>query len=105
MERGASIARDVLSVTIARRQLGVLVRRGFCVCPFPRFDASWFHDAAARWDVLDGVARGGANPRNRRLLMATIGDGFKDIFLAGIGAMAVTAEKGKDCLLYTSRCV
>ena len=28
--------------------------------------------------------------------MATIGDGFKDIFLAGIGAMAVTAEKGKD---------
>ena len=31
--------------------------------------------------------------------MATIGDGFKDIFLAGIGAMAVTAEKGKDLVL------
>ena len=28
--------------------------------------------------------------------MATIGDGFKDIFLAGIGAMAITAEKSKD---------
>lgn len=28
--------------------------------------------------------------------MATIGDGFKDIFLAGIGAMALTAEKSKE---------
>lgn len=28
--------------------------------------------------------------------MATIGDGFKDIFLAGIGAMAITAEKSKE---------
>lgn len=28
--------------------------------------------------------------------MATIGDGFKDIFLAGIGAMAVTGEKTKE---------
>lgn len=28
--------------------------------------------------------------------MATVGDGFKDIFLAGIGVMAVTAEKGKE---------
>ena len=27
--------------------------------------------------------------------MATIGDGFKDIFLAGIGAMAVTGRKGQ----------
>ena len=25
--------------------------------------------------------------------MATIGDGFKDIFLAGVGAMAITGEK------------
>ena len=28
--------------------------------------------------------------------MAAIGDGFKNIFLAGIGAMAITAEKGKE---------
>ena len=28
--------------------------------------------------------------------MATIGDGFKDIFLAGVGAMAITGEKAKD---------
>ena len=28
--------------------------------------------------------------------MATIGDGFKDVFLAGIGALAITAEKGKE---------
>lgn len=28
--------------------------------------------------------------------MATIGDGFKDIFLAGIGVMAITAEKSKE---------
>ena len=28
--------------------------------------------------------------------MATIGDGFRDIFLAGIGAMAITAEKSKE---------
>ncbi|MEG1907276.1 MAG: hypothetical protein RR178_07385 [Gordonibacter sp.] len=28
--------------------------------------------------------------------MATIGDGFKDIFLAGIGAMAIGAEKSKE---------
>lgn len=28
--------------------------------------------------------------------MATIGDGFKDIFLAGIGAMAITGEKTKE---------
>ncbi len=28
--------------------------------------------------------------------MTTIGDGFKDVFLAGIGAMAITAEKGKE---------
>ena len=55
--------------------------------------------------------------------MATLSDGFKDIFLAGIGAMAITGEKTKDlvdqliskgeltvdqgkqintCLLYTS---
>ena len=25
--------------------------------------------------------------------MATLSDGFKDIFLAGIGAMAITGEK------------
>lgn len=28
--------------------------------------------------------------------MATIGDGFKDIFLAGVGAMTITGEKAKD---------
>lgn len=28
--------------------------------------------------------------------MATIGDGFKNIFLAGIGALAITGEKGKE---------
>lgn len=28
--------------------------------------------------------------------MAAIGDGFKDIFLAGVGAMAITGEKAKD---------
>ena len=28
--------------------------------------------------------------------MATIGDGFKDIFLAGVGAMAITGEKATD---------
>lgn len=28
--------------------------------------------------------------------MATIGDGFKDIFLAGVGAMAIGAEKSKE---------
>lgn len=28
--------------------------------------------------------------------MATIGDGFKDVFLAGIGVLAITAEKSKD---------
>lgn len=28
--------------------------------------------------------------------MANLGDGFKDIFLAGIGAMAITGEKTKD---------
>lgn len=28
--------------------------------------------------------------------MATIGDGFKNIFLAGIGAMAITGEKSKE---------
>lgn len=28
--------------------------------------------------------------------MATIGDGFRDVFLAGIGAMAITGEKTKE---------
>ena len=28
--------------------------------------------------------------------MATIGDGFKDIFLAGVGAMAIAGEKATD---------
>ena len=28
--------------------------------------------------------------------MATLGDGFKGIFLAGIGAVAIGAEKGKE---------
>ena len=28
--------------------------------------------------------------------MATLGDGFKSIFLAGIGAVAIGAEKGKE---------
>ena len=28
--------------------------------------------------------------------MGTIGDGFKNIFLAGIGALAYTGEKGKE---------
>ena len=28
--------------------------------------------------------------------MATLGDGFKGIFLAGIGAVAIGAEKGKS---------
>lgn len=28
--------------------------------------------------------------------MASIGDGFKDIFFAGIGALAITGEKAKD---------
>lgn len=28
--------------------------------------------------------------------MANIGDGFKDIFFAGIGALAITGEKAKD---------
>lgn len=30
--------------------------------------------------------------------MANIGDGFKNIFLAGIGAMAYTGEKGKEVI-------
>ena len=30
--------------------------------------------------------------------MATFGDGFKSIFLAGIGAMAYTGEKGKEVI-------
>lgn len=30
--------------------------------------------------------------------MANIGDGFKDIFLAGVGAMAITGEKAKDLI-------
>lgn len=28
--------------------------------------------------------------------MANLGDGFKDIFLAGVGAMAITGEKTKE---------
>lgn len=28
--------------------------------------------------------------------MATISDGFKDVFLAGVGAMAITGEKAKE---------
>ena len=28
--------------------------------------------------------------------MANIGDGFKDIFFAGIGALAITGEKATD---------
>ena len=32
----------------------------------------------------------------RGIDMATIGDGFKDIFLAGVGAMAITGEKATD---------
>ena len=30
--------------------------------------------------------------------MSNIGDGFKNIFLAGIGAMAYTGEKGKEII-------
>ena len=30
--------------------------------------------------------------------MSNIGDGFKNIFLAGIGAMAYTGEKGKEVI-------
>ena len=30
--------------------------------------------------------------------MSNIGDGFKNIFLAGIGAMAYTGEKGKELI-------
>lgn len=30
--------------------------------------------------------------------MANLGDGFKDIFLAGVGAMAITGEKAKDLI-------
>lgn len=30
--------------------------------------------------------------------MAGIGDGFKDIFFAGIGALAITGEKAKDLI-------
>ena len=30
--------------------------------------------------------------------MANLGDGFKDIFLAGVGAMAITGEKAQDLL-------
>lgn len=30
--------------------------------------------------------------------MSNIGDGFKNIFLAGIGAMAMTGEKGKELI-------
>lgn len=30
--------------------------------------------------------------------MTNIGDGFKNIFLAGIGAMAYTGEKGKEII-------
>ena len=41
-------------------------------------------------------AESSGKPWNRRLIMAAIGDGFKNIFLAGIGAMAITAEKGKE---------
>ena len=26
-----------------------------------------------------------------------LGDGFKNVFLAGIGALAITGEKGKKC--------
>ena len=34
--------------------------------------------------------------REKEGLMATLGDGFKSIFLAGIGAVAIGAEKGKE---------
>ncbi len=30
--------------------------------------------------------------------MATISDGFKDVFLAGVGAMAITGEKTKELI-------
>ena len=30
--------------------------------------------------------------------MANLGDGFKDIFLAGVGAMAITGEKVQDLI-------
>lgn len=30
--------------------------------------------------------------------MATFGDGFKDIFLAGVGAMAMTGEKAQELI-------
>ncbi|WP_255467149.1 phasin family protein [Raoultibacter phocaeensis] len=30
--------------------------------------------------------------------MASFGDGFKDIFLAGVGAMAITGEKTKELI-------
>ena len=30
--------------------------------------------------------------------MSNIGDGFKNIFLAGIGALAYTGEKGKEII-------
>ncbi|MEQ3364041.1 phasin family protein [Raoultibacter massiliensis] len=30
--------------------------------------------------------------------MANLGDGFKDIFLAGVGAMAITGEKAQDLI-------
>lgn len=34
--------------------------------------------------------------------MATLSDGFKDIFLAGIGAMAITGEKPRIWLISSS---
>ena len=37
-------------------------------------------------------------PTIRRITMSNIGDGFKNIFLAGIGAMAYTGEKGKELI-------
>ena len=37
--------------------------------------------------------------------MATIGDGFKDIFLAGVGAMAITGEKATVTAYDNSRLV
>jgi hypothetical protein len=42
------------------------------------------------------VRRGLFIMRIRRQLMTAIGDGFKNIFLAGIGAMAITGEKSKE---------
>ena len=45
--------------------------------------ASWSHDVRAN---------------RKRCIMTTMSDAFKDIFLAGVGAVAMGAEKSKELI-------